>query len=289
MTPTPEKPGGTLILSVVTATEWLSDRFGQMLAKACGGTVQVRQFPPSTMYTCQPAAEDPDPGASGRAIGAPVDDWPFPYLPDRSIPLSYVIVIAMLVGTSLLWLRRNGIGTVDATPLNAHMFFLGAAFLLMEVYAINRLALLFGTTWVVSAVSIAAMLIEILAANLIVALVRFDLRPYAYAALGALLVAGYAIGPEWVLGKSVAAEFLYSLFLLSPVVCAGMIFATSFSRAASAGSALGANILGAVLGGWSEYATMATGIRFMALIALALYAGSLIALLAARRRSAVAA
>jgi hypothetical protein len=29
--------------------------------------------------------------------------------------------------------------------------------------------------------------------------------------------------------------------------------------------------LGAVIGGWLEYATMATGIRFMALVALALY------------------
>jgi hypothetical protein len=28
------------------------------------------------------------------------------------------------------------------------MFFLGAAFLLMETYAVNRLALLFGTTWI---------------------------------------------------------------------------------------------------------------------------------------------
>jgi SAM-dependent methyltransferase len=278
------KPGGTLILSVVTATDWLSDRFAHMLAKACGSTVQVRQFPPSTMYTCQPAAEDPDPGTSGRELGAPVDDWPFPYLPDRSIPESYIVVIGFLVVASVLWLRRHGIGRVEADAGNAHMFFLGAAFLLMEVYAINRLALLFGTTWLVSAVSIAAMLIEILAANLIVSLVRFDLRPYAYAALAALLVAGYAIGPDAVLGKGMGIELLYALFLLSPVLCAGTIFATSFSKARGAGSALGANILGAVLGGWAEYGTMVTGIRFMALVALALYACSLIALIAARQR-----
>jgi len=50
----------------------------------------------------------------------------------------------------------------------------------MEVYAINRLALLFGTTWLVSAVSIAAMLVEIVAANLVVSALRIDLRPYAY-------------------------------------------------------------------------------------------------------------
>jgi hypothetical protein len=165
------------------------------------------------------------------------------------------------------------------------MFFLGAAFLLMEVYAINRLALLFGTTWLVSAVSIAVMLVEIVVANLVVGLVKRDLRPIAYFALFALLLGGWSVGPEVVLGKSLAAAVGYALFLLSPVFCAGIVFANSFSRSPSAGTALGANILGAVLGAWAEYLTMATGIRFMALLALVLYAASLVALVIAQRRS----
>jgi hypothetical protein len=157
----------------------------------------------------------------------------------------------------------------------------------MEVYAVNRLALLFGTTWVVSAVSIAAMLVEILAANLVVSIIaRIDLRPYAYVMLAVLLAAGWLVGPGTVLGKGVGDALLYALFLLSPVFCAGIVFATSFARSATAGPALGANILGAVLGGWTEYGTMATGIRFMALLALALYAGSLLCLLAGSRRLA---
>jgi hypothetical protein len=283
------KPGGSLVLATVTVKTWLTDRFKQMLEKACGAPVEVRQFAASAMYVCQASADDPDPGATGRALSAPIDDWPFPYLPDRSIPESYVIVIGFLVVASVLWLRREGIGVVAINATNAHMFFLGAAFLLMEVYAINRLALLFGTTWLVSAVSIAAMLVEIVAANLVVGALRFDLRPIAYAALGVLLVAGWFVGPDIALGKGLATGLAYALFLLSPVFCAGIIFATSFSRSQSAGMTLGANILGAVLGGWSEYATMATGIRFMALVAFALYAGSLIALMAARRRAAVTA
>jgi len=283
------KPGGTLVLAVVTAKDWLIDRFHQMLEKACGASVEVRAFASSSMYICHPAADDPNPSATGRALGAPIDDWPFPYLPDRSIPESYIVVIGFLVAASVLWLRRQGIGRVEANAANAHMFFLGSAFLLMEVYAINRLALLFGTTWLVSAISIAAMLTEILVANLIVSIVKIDLRPYAYAALGGLLIAGYAIGPEAVLGQGMTVGLAYSLFLLSPVLCAGIIFATSFSRVRSAGSALGANILGAVLGGWAEYGTMITGIRFMALVALALYAASLIALIASRGRQAATA
>jgi SAM-dependent methyltransferase len=283
------KPDGTLVLTSLTGNPWLFDRFHRMLEKACGAPVEVHQLTSGSMYICHAVADDPDPSATGRALGASTDDWPFPYLPDRSIPVSYVVVIGFLVVASLFWLRREGIGVVAVNAPNTHMFFLGSAFLLMEVYAINRLALLFGTTWLVSAVSIAAMLTEILIANLIVQVVRIDLRPIAYVALAALLIAGYFVGPEVVLGQGIAAGLGYSLFLLSPVLCAGIIFASSFSRAPSAGSALGANIMGAVLGGWAEYGTMITGIRFMALVALALYAASLIALLAARRRTAVTA
>jgi SAM-dependent methyltransferase len=280
------RPGGTLVVSTVSGPS-VRAHFLTMLQHACGSEVEPRDFVASTMFTCTPAAGDPDPSATGRALGVPNDDWPFPYLPDHSIPASYLIVLALLVVASLVWLRRHQIGRAEVTPLNAHMFFLGAAFLLMEVYAINRLALLFGTTWLVSAISIAAMLTEVLIANLIVRVIRLDLRAVAYVALAALLIAGYAIGPEAVLGQGVGAELGYALFLLSPVLCAGVIFATSFSRVSSAGSALGANILGAVLGGWAEYGTMITGIRFMALVALALYAASLITIVIARQRSAV--
>ena len=283
------RPGGTLTVSALTGVEWLRERFKVMLAHACGGPVETQDFQAYSLYVCSPTVADPDPAATGLALGVPVDDWPFPYLPVRGIPLAYVLVLGMLVVASILWLRRNGIGQVNVTPAHAHMFFLGAAFLLMEVYAINRLALLFGTTWLVSAVSIAAMLTEILVANLIVSVIRIDLRPIAYVVLVGLLIAGYAIGPEAVLGRGMAAELGYALFLLSPVLCAGVIFATSFDRAGNAGSALGANILGAVLGGWTEYGTMITGIRFMALVALALYAASLIALIASRGRQAATA
>jgi SAM-dependent methyltransferase len=278
------KPGGALVLAAVTVNDWFRDRYQTMLAHACGAPVDRQELGWTTVYKCKATKADPDPAATGRAIAAPVDDWPFPYLPERSIPMTYIVVIAMLLAASLWWLRRNGIGAIDVTPSHAHLFFLGAAFLLMEVYAINRLALLFGTTWLVSAVSIAAILVEIVAANLVVGWIRFDLRPLAYAVLALLLVAGWFVGPEIVLGRGAVAGLVYALFLLSPVFCAGIVFATSFNRSAVAGPALGANILGAVLGGWAEYATMATGIRFMALLALGLYVASALALIVAARR-----
>jgi SAM-dependent methyltransferase len=124
---------GTLVLSAVTAADWFRERYRTMLEKACGTPVTEQRFNEITVYKCQAKVPDANPSATGAAIGAPVDDWPFPYLPERSIPLSYIVVISMLVAASLYWLRRNGIRAVDVTPVNAHMFFLGAAFLLMEV------------------------------------------------------------------------------------------------------------------------------------------------------------
>ncbi|HVT52531.1 MAG TPA: hypothetical protein VHE77_13225 [Dongiaceae bacterium] len=265
------RPGGTIILSASTSGGWLKDRYAQMLAHACGAPVDVRMFDRNSLFVCHATASDPDPSATGRAIAAPVDDWPFPYLPGRGVPLSYAVVVAMLAGAAYFWLRRSGIGHVELTAANGHMALLGAAFLLMEVYAINRLALLFGTTWLVSGVSIAAMLFEVLAANLLVGIVRFDLRPLAYVALALLLPAGWWLGPVRVLGGDTALLFGYALFLLSPVFCASVIFSSSFRLTRNPPEALGANLLGAVIGGWLEYATMATGIRFMALVALALY------------------
>jgi hypothetical protein len=47
-----------------------------------------------------------------------------------------------------------------------------------------------------------------------------------------------------------------------------------------AGPAIGANILGSVLGGWIEYSTMAVGMRALVLLAAAFYAFSLLLLLA---------
>ena len=49
-----------------------------------------------------------------------------------------------------------------------HFFLLGAAFLLLEVQIISKIALLFGTTWFVNSVVISTILLLIVASNLVV-------------------------------------------------------------------------------------------------------------------------
>jgi hypothetical protein len=151
------------------------------------------------------------------------------------------------------------------------------------VHAINRLALLFGTTWMVSAVTIALVLGLIVFANLTILL--FPRLPYwlSYSALASSLLLSYAIQPSAVLGSGAALQLAFGALLLSPVYFAGLVFARSFSTASMAGPAVGANILGSVLGGWIEYGTMALGMRPLVMLAAGFYAFSLAMLLRSPR------
>ncbi len=228
-----------------------------------------------------------DGGSAGPVASAPADlptdDWPFLYLPGRRIPGAYLLVLGGLALASVLVLRLAGLPRASLTRFHGHLFFLGAAFLLMEVHAINRLALLFGTTWIVSAVAIVLVLLLIVAANLTVTL--WPRIPYAlsYSGLGLALAASFLVRPETVLGAGTAAALGLGLLVVSPVFFAGLVFARSFRGSPAAGPAMGANIIGSVLGGWIEYATMALGIRALVLLAAGFYSLSLLLLVLARR------
>ena len=285
-------PGGSLVITASTFRGWFRRRFAAMLAATCDTPVATFSSGIGSTYACQVADPTrPPPGAAAAnlegspladaadAAGSslPTDDWPFLYLPRREVPRAYLLAIVLLALASLALLRAAGLAPSRFGAFGAHLFFLGAAFLLMEVYAINRLSLLFGTTWLVSAVTIAVVLALVVAANLTVELARPLPYPAAYGALALALLAGYWIGPEAALGRGTGFALLYALLLLLPIYFAGLVFSRSFGGSSAAGPALGVNILGSVLGGWTEYATMAVGIRGLALLALAFYLASWLA------------
>ena len=102
-----------------------------------------------------------NPAAFAEAgITPATDDWPFLYLPGRKwheLPKPYFVLIGLLALISVVWILA---GSGRVTGISPHFFFLGAAFLLIEVKGITELALVFGTTWIVSSVVIAAILID---------------------------------------------------------------------------------------------------------------------------------
>jgi hypothetical protein len=264
------------VITAVAFRWWFRDRFAAMVAATCDTPVAVFNNEFYSTYACQ--VDDPSRPPRGAQVPTasvlPTDDWPFLYLPDRRIPRAYLIVLLLLAVTSWAVLKGGGLELGRFNAFDGHLFFLGAAFLLMEVYAINRLALLFGTTWLVSAVTIAVVLVLVVAANLTVALGVILPYPAAYAAIVVSLLGGYLIGPGAALGRGTGPALAYALLLLAPVYFAGLVFSRSFSRSAASGPAIGVNLLGSVVGGWTEYSTMAVGIRALALIALLFYLAS---------------
>lgn len=223
--------------------------------------------------------------ATATSVPPAEDDWPFPFLPGRSwsdFPRAYVYLIGMLAAISLMWI----IGSAErGTTFSGHFFFLGAAFLLVETKGITELALVFGTTWVVSSVVILAILTLILLANWYVSLVRPRGVTGAYVLLAASLLAGYFLPVQRLFDGSALTGTIASCALCClPLLFAGVVFATSLQRAASLPSAFASNLLGAILGGLCEYTSMVWGFRNLYLVGLGLYALSW--LMAGRRRVA---
>jgi len=215
------------------------------------------------------------------AVSPATDDWPYLYLERRTIPQLYFAVMGALVVVALL-LVRPFLG--DLRGLDAHFFLLGAAFLLVEVQGISKMALLFGTTWLVNAIVLGAIMVMILLANAVAPRLQPRHLPWAYGALFASLLLSYAWPAASLLALSGATKVVASGALLTlPVFFAGLIFVTTFAACKHPGEALGANLFGALLGGALESASFVIGVGALALLAIALYAGSLATLLARRR------
>jgi len=163
--------------------------------------------------------------------------------------------------------------------LDLHFFFLGAAFLLLETHSITKASLFFGSTWIVSSVTIAALLLLILLANAVST--RLGERGFrlAYAALFLALGLNFAIPRrDWFLALPAGmGPLLAALVFTLPAFFAGIIFASSFRRATDLSGALGSNLLGAVPGALLESTSFAVGIRAVVLLAVLLYAASLVA------------
>src|SRR5678815_5455411 len=113
---------------------------------------------------------------TGNIAGA-TDDWPFLYVNPYHYPWVYLCALGLLLGVGSFLVRRSMMRTaVEDTAhrtglvfgMDAHMFLMGAAFMLVETSAIARTSLLFGATWVVNAAVILAVMVMILIANALV-------------------------------------------------------------------------------------------------------------------------
>ena len=94
----------------------------------------------------------------------------------------------MILLISLLSVRVVG-GPFRRMRPYADLFFLGAAFLLLETKSVTGFALLFGTTWVVNAIVFMGVLLAVLAAVETTRRFETPSMPVMYALLAAALAA----------------------------------------------------------------------------------------------------
>jgi hypothetical protein len=68
-----------------------------------------------------------------------------------------------------------------------------------------------------------------------------------------------------------------------PIFFAGLVFSGTFKRTALPSAAFGANLVGAMVGGFAEYLSMASGRRSLVLVVIGAYLVSLLATTISRR------
>lgn len=207
----------------------------------------------------------------------PRDDWPFVYLHNPSLPRQNLWGLVVLGAASLV-LIAVFIGPAGMPKLSLHYFFLGGAFMLLETRNIVKLALIHGSTWFVNSITFAAVLLMIFLANLYVAKRPIRRGRVVYLLLFVSIAVSYVLPVESFLGKSWYVENgLSAIVLFAPIAFAGVIFANSFRRSRRPSQDLGANLLGVIIGGISEYSSLAWGYNNLLILAAAMYLASMIA------------
>jgi spermidine synthase len=290
------QPDGLLIVKFQAETPWIAGRL-QMLLQDVFGEAPVQFLGEPTLFTpggrffvagsqerIQKALMDPDLSAYIRAHATihmtaaqvTTDDWPYFYQHAPGLPLCVILFAIAVIATMAWFLRQVGGGTARIQP---GFFLLGAGFMLLEAQIVSRMALLFGTTWVVNSIVVSGLLCLIVAANLV-----YQAWPgiplwWAYAGLMITLLVMFVAPTDRLFFESwITRAFVATLVLCSPVFFAGIVFVSSFAKVKFEGSALGSNLFGSLAGGLLESLSMWFGLKALTVLAAVIYLGSAVGL-----------
>lgn len=283
-------PDGGLVMYFMVQTDYIDARLAGMVTR-------VFDFPPAVIdnyyylfnriYMAGPAfaqvqVEQRSARLAGierslSAVELPSDDWPFLYLRWRSIDgfyMSLIAVFAAIAVAAVVLVSREMRRSLAGGGVDGEMFLFGLAFLLLETKSVTTMSLLWGATWLTSAVVFGAILAMVLLATVLT-----QLRPLPWSLcmgglIAALLVA-YVVPVHTMLRMDGAARLGLSFaFVGTPIFFAAACFALIFREREAADVAFGWNLLGAVAGGLVEFVSMTTGIRALYLLVLAAYLGA---------------
>jgi spermidine synthase len=229
------------------------------------GTFAAAGFKDVSAYFAQPYSES----------SIPTDDWPFFYMIQRTYPVSYMIVLGMVLLLSYLFVR-TAVG-LSGPIERGYMpfFFLGSGFMLVETKAITELGLHLGSTWYVTAAAIVLVLVMAFFANFIVQQKLFQRADLAYLGLLISLLVGYvfARNHDLIAFSSPLMSLLASAVLLTiPLFFSGIAFSALIGKTdINISTALSYNLMGALFGGVMEYNSMYFGFAFLYLLAICFY------------------
>ncbi len=115
----------------------------------------------------------------------------------------------------------------------------------------------------------------VLVANL-VAMRMSHFRGWLYGPLIGTLLLLYFVKRDSILVLTFNERLLWALLVVPlPIFFAGLIFSTTFRQASNPSSFFGANLIGAMIGGFSEYLSMLIGNQKLMFIIIAAYLVSL--------------
>ncbi|HKC00786.1 MAG TPA: hypothetical protein VKD23_18535 [Terriglobales bacterium] len=235
---------------------------------------------------------------SGAAPGAvaPVavttDDWPYLYHQGHWIPGIFYLLSALVILLAAVFYFQ--IPEARSRVPSLFFFSMGAGFLLLETQVVSRLALYFGTTWQVNGIVIAAILSALLLANFVIERQTPERKPFAWSRswtlIGILLgiACAYFVPFNRIPGSAALVGSFAALIFAIPVFFAGLLFASEFRSAESPAAALGANMLGAVVGGLLENLSLIIGMKALLLVAALLYSLAALGFLGLSSRGAAA-
>lgn len=256
---------------------WLVDRLGGTAAEAFGHPPCIDLFggaAATITATRDPANQrcGPDNHVLPASYVAPAhDDRPFIYYRGGMVPMLYIWALGGILLFSLVAVRLLG-GPFRSMRPYADLFFMGAAFLLLETKNIATFALLFGTTWLVNALVFGGVLLIVLAAVETTRRLRTPRLPVVYALIAVALAIAYVVRPAWLLGFPFWPRLLMATLLaFLPIYLANIAFAKRFAESSDSQSAFGINLVGAMVGGCLEYGALLTGYRNLLIVVALLY------------------
>ncbi|HEY5671168.1 MAG TPA: hypothetical protein VIS10_14340 [Anaerolineales bacterium] len=273
------KPDGLFVLYNYYRSEWLINKITHMLDEVFGSPVYY-YFDNSpnnpgvfaTIFAGPKARELVDSSlaiqlASRNDLVPATDNWPFLYLREPSLPVYYSISLLIILAVSAIYILLVS-PKKAINKLGMPFFFMGAAFTLLETKSIVNFLLLFGATWVVNALVFFAILLVVLIANALAARYRFSKIWVFYVLLFLALILNFVVPLKTFLVDNLIARYvLVTMFLFSPIFFANLVYSTTFRDTQQANIAFGANLLGTMVGGATEYLSLSFGYSLLVVFA----------------------